>query len=151
MKFRTPWTFRNINILDASSPGNTYIMTGPGARPQYKSRSCYSRERKAGRCSGGLPDANAISLRGRGLDNGVASRRSAYRRVRMVSRRTKLPKCSENRSGVLGIDPLEAAVSRQGDVMSAQHHLYAQSFRWFLLSSRVPYYLRAPSLAVDLL
>lgn len=44
------WTFRNINILDARAlSDNTYIMTGPGARPRYKSRSCYSRERKAGR------------------------------------------------------------------------------------------------------
>lgn len=33
-------------------PDNTYIMTGPGARSRYKSRSCYSHERKAGRIAG---------------------------------------------------------------------------------------------------
>lgn len=45
-------------------PDNTYIMTGPGARPKYKSRSCYSRERKAGRIAeeDSADRANAIPL-----------------------------------------------------------------------------------------
>jgi len=57
---------------------NTYIMTGPGARPRYKSRSRYSRERKAGRIArvegkrererdSPPTDENAIPLGDRGI------------------------------------------------------------------------------------
>lgn len=45
---------------------NTYIMTGLGARPQYKSRSCYSRERKAGRIAEGSPTQTLFLLEAAG-------------------------------------------------------------------------------------
>lgn len=60
-------------------PDNTYIMTSSSARPRYKSRSCYSRERKAvgiaERIAEGSPSpgVNAIPFRGCGMDNGLAS------------------------------------------------------------------------------